>query len=121
MDAPVDPTQDCDWRQEREWRWPIKVDEDGNPLHPDVPGLPIYGFKDVVITVKSFQEKDEIAKLLQYFYNDATWRFAKQKENLTTWRIVSADDLWSNTIVPQLMPLRIEDLLQNKPDASNSP
>lgn len=117
-----DTSSDFDWMHEREWRWPIKVNEDdGTPVHPEVPGLPIYGFRDVVITVKTNQEKAEIVQLLQAFYNDSNWTFAMSKENLATWKVVSAEDLWSNSLVPQLMPLRIEDVLQSKLGASINP
>lgn len=117
-----DPSNDFDWMHEREWRWPIKVNEDdGTPVHPDVPGLPIYGFKDVVITVRTLNEKAEIVQLLQTFYNDPDWTFAMSKEKLATWKVVSAEDLWSNSLVPQLLPYRIEDLIQRKLSVSIIP
>lgn len=96
---------------EREWRWPLKVNEDdGTPLYPEVPGIPIYGFDNVVIIVKTSQEKECIGKILQKFYDDPKWRFDSFRKNIIKWRIIATDDLWLDDPEYRYENKRIEDI-----------
>ena len=106
-----DTSNDIDWMHEREWRWPLKVNEDdGTPLYPEVPGLPIYGFDNVVIIVKTSQEKECIGKILQKFYDDPKWRFDSFRKNIIKWRMIATDDLWLDDPEYRYENKRIEDI-----------
>ena len=103
-----------DWMHEREWRWPLPIDENGCPLYPGVPGIPIYGFKDCCVLVKTRDEQQCVIKLLRSFIDDPNWRFKDSKGNLTLWKIISFDDIKENGYMSTYKPLRIEDLDHNQ-------
>lgn len=103
-----------DWMHEREWRWPLPIDENGCPLYPGVPGIPIYGFKDCCVLVKTHDEQQCVIKLLRSFIDDPNWRFKDSKGNLTLWKIISFDDIKENGYMSSYKSLRIEDLDHNQ-------
>ena len=103
-----------DWMHEREWRWPLPIDENGCPLYPGVPGIPIYGFKDCCVLVKTRDEQQCVIKLLRSFIDDPNWRFKDSKGNLTLWKIISFDDIKENGYMSSYKSLRIEDLDHNQ-------
>ena len=101
-----------DWMHEREWRWPLPVDENEAPAHPDVPGIPIYGFKDCCVLVKSRSEKDDIVNLFRAFFQDADWRFQSSKSNVLRWKIIAFEEIWDDESYSH-KKLRIEDMCPN--------
>ena len=103
-----------DWMHEREWRWPLPVDENEEPKYPDVPGIPIYSFKDCCVLVKTRDEQQCVIKLLRSFIDDPNWRFKDSKGNLTLWKIIAFDDIKENGYMSSYKSLRIEDLDHNQ-------
>lgn len=103
-----------DWMHEREWRWPLPIDENGCPQYPDVPGIPIYGFKDCCVLVKTREEQQYVINLLRSFLGDSNWRFNNLKGNLSQWRIIAFEDIKEEGTMCSYKPLRIEDLDHNQ-------
>ena len=103
-----------DWMHEREWRWPLPIDENGCPLCPGVPGIPIYGFKNCCVLVKTRDEQQCGIKRLRSFIDDPNWRFKDSKGNLTLWKIIAFDDIKENGYMSSYKSLRIEDLDHNQ-------
>lgn len=99
-----------DWMHEREWRWPLPVDENECPQTPDVPGIPIYGFKDCCVLVKTHDEKQYVINLLRSFLGDPNWRLKNCKVILSQWRIIALEDIKEEGYMCSYKPLRIEDL-----------
>ena len=103
-----------DWMHEREWRWPLPIDENECPRYPEVPGIPIYGFKDCCVLVKTREEQQSVIKLLRSFIDDPNWSFKGSKGNLSRWKIIAFDDIKENGYMSTYKPLRIEDLDHNQ-------
>lgn len=103
-----------DWMHEREWRWPLPIDENECPKYPEVPGIPIYGFKDCCVLVKTREEQQCVIKLLRSFIDDPNWRFKGSKGNLSLWKIIAFDDIKENGYMSTYKSLRIEDLDHNQ-------
>lgn len=103
-----------DWMHEREWRWPLPIDENECPKYPEVPGIPIYSFKDCCVLVKTRDEKQYVINLLRSFLGDSNWRFNTFKGNLSQWRIIAFDDIKEDGYMGSYKPLRIEDLNHNQ-------
>ena len=103
-----------DWMHEREWRWPLPIDENECPKYPEVPGIPIYGFKDCCVLVKTREEQQCVIKLLRSFIDDPNWSFKGSKGNLSRWKIIAFDDIKENGYMSTYKPLRIEDLDHNQ-------
>lgn len=103
-----------DWMHEREWRWPLPIDENACPLYPGVPGIPIYGFKNCCVLVKTRDEQQCVIKLLRSFIDDPNWRFKDSKGNLTQWKIIAFDDIKENGYMSSYKSLRIEDFDHNQ-------
>ena len=103
-----------DWMHEREWRWPLPIDENECPKYPEVPGIPIYSFKDCCVLVKTHDEQQYVIKLLRSFIDDPNWRLKGCKGNLTLWKIIAFDDIKENGYMSSYKSLRIEDLDHNQ-------
>ncbi len=124
-----------DWTHEREWRWPLKYNDDEierDPLSKKLflnksPGLPIWlendslNFSKVILIVQTSEEADDLVDKLKEFYDSGSsfWGLDLCKSTLLNTHVLAVEE-----ITPELASkniIRIDDIPLKEMRAINPP